>query len=180
MRTCRIGNGNVVPVINPDAAVEVVEANENENQRESRHHVNLNAVCGIAVAYIQEKIIRDELYPIKIETKLNISDVFTKANPSNFKANVDLITGNFGLSKVIKERSLDIVKNNYIGNLKDGKYPDYKDLSKHILEFHTIKNVQHRICEVKPQINMLNTRKLKKKKKQNQRRKNKKEKFLAL
>jgi len=117
-------------------------------------------VCGIAVAYIQEKIIRDELYPIKIETKLNISDVFTKANPSNFKANVDLITGNFGLSKEIKERSLDIVKNNYIGNLKDGKYPDYKDLSKHILEFHTIKNVQHRICEVKPQINMLNTRKL--------------------
>ena len=165
MRTCRIGNGNVVPVINPDAAVEVVEANENENQRESRHHVNLNAVCGIAVAYIQEKIIRDELYPIKIETKLNISDVFTKANPSNFKANVDLITGNFGLSKVIKERSLDIVKNNYIGNLKDGKYPDYKDLSKHILEFHTIKNVQHRICEVKPQINVLNTRKLRRRRK---------------
>ena len=165
MRTCRIGNGNVVPVITPDAAVEVVEANENENQRESRHHVNLNAVCGIAVAYIQEKIIRDELYPIKIETKLNISDVFTKANPSNFKANVDLITGNFGLSKEIKERSLDIVKNNYIGNLKDGKYPDYKDLSKHILEFHTIKNVQHRICEVKPQINVLNTRKLRRRRK---------------
>jgi hypothetical protein len=43
MRTCRIGNGNVVPIINPDAAVEVVEPNENGNLRESRHHVNLNA-----------------------------------------------------------------------------------------------------------------------------------------
>ncbi|CAL6337998.1 unnamed protein product [Bathycoccus prasinos] len=42
-RTCRIGNGNVAPVINPDAAVEVVEPNENRDQRESRHHVNLNA-----------------------------------------------------------------------------------------------------------------------------------------
>ena len=29
--------------VNPDAAVEVVEPNENGNQRESRHHVNLNA-----------------------------------------------------------------------------------------------------------------------------------------
>ena len=43
MKTCRIGNGNVVPVIKPNAAVEVVEPNENGNQRESRHHVNLNA-----------------------------------------------------------------------------------------------------------------------------------------
>ena len=43
MRTCRIGNGNVVPVINPDVAVEVVQPNENGNQRESRYHVNLNA-----------------------------------------------------------------------------------------------------------------------------------------
>ena len=43
MRTCRIGNGNVVPVINPDVAVEVVQPNENGNQPESRHHVNLNA-----------------------------------------------------------------------------------------------------------------------------------------
>jgi len=43
MKTCRIGNGNVVPVINPDATVEVVQPNENGNQRESRYHVNLNA-----------------------------------------------------------------------------------------------------------------------------------------
>ena len=43
MRTCRIGNGRVVPVINPDVAVEVVQPNENGNQRESRYHVNLNA-----------------------------------------------------------------------------------------------------------------------------------------
>ena len=43
IRTCRIGSGNVVPVINPDAAVEVVQPNENGNQRESRYHVNLNA-----------------------------------------------------------------------------------------------------------------------------------------
>jgi len=42
-RTCQIGNGNVVPIINPDAAVEAVEPNENGNLRESRHHVNLNA-----------------------------------------------------------------------------------------------------------------------------------------
>ena len=43
VRTCRIGNGRVVPVINPDVAVEVVQPNENGNQRESRYHVNLNA-----------------------------------------------------------------------------------------------------------------------------------------
>ncbi|CAL6334073.1 unnamed protein product [Bathycoccus prasinos] len=43
MRTYRIGNGNIVPVINPDAAVEVVKPNENGNQREARHHFNLNA-----------------------------------------------------------------------------------------------------------------------------------------
>ena len=43
MRTCRIGNGDVVPVIYPDADVEVLEPHENGDQRESRHHVNLNA-----------------------------------------------------------------------------------------------------------------------------------------
>ena len=32
-----------MPIINPDAAVEVVEPNANGNLRESRHHVNLNA-----------------------------------------------------------------------------------------------------------------------------------------
>ena len=34
MMTCRIGNGNVMPIINPDAAVEVVEPNANGNLRE--------------------------------------------------------------------------------------------------------------------------------------------------
>jgi len=43
MRTCQIGNGNVVPIINLDAVVKVVEPNENGNARESRYHVNLNA-----------------------------------------------------------------------------------------------------------------------------------------
>ena len=46
----------------------------------------------IELAILQERITDNKLYLIHIQTKLNISDIVTKANADNFNANISILS----------------------------------------------------------------------------------------
>lgn len=46
----------------------------------------------IELAILQERITDNKLYLIHIQTKLNITDIVTKANADNFNANISILS----------------------------------------------------------------------------------------
>ena len=94
----------------------------------------------IELAILKERITDNKLYLIHTQTKLNISDIVTKANADNFDANISIITGQAVTAKQFKQRTLNIIKQSYEGNAMTSDFPSFEALQTYLSHAHKLED----------------------------------------